>query len=61
MLIQAASDHDVVVCNVKAYGTQSVSQYVNVDVDGNQVKYRNDIKAGRWSESPMFCLRLSNY
>ena len=56
---QAALDHGVVVCNVKAYGTPSVSQHtlmLMLMVATQAERYRNDVKAGRWSESPMFCL-----
>ena len=56
---QAAADHGVVVCNVTAYGTPSVSQHtlmLMLMVATQAERYRNDVKAGRWSESPMFCL-----
>lgn len=56
---QAASDHGVVVCNVTAYGTPSVSQHtlmLMLMVATQAERYRNNVKAGRWSESPMFCL-----
>ena len=56
---QAAADHGVVVCNVTAYGTRSVSQHalmLMLMIATQAERYRNDVKAGRWSESPMFCL-----
>ena len=55
----AALDHGVVVCNVTAYGTPSVSQHtlmLMLMVATQAERYRNDVKGGRWSESPMFCL-----
>ena len=55
----AAQDHGVVVCNVAAYGTSSVSQHtlmLMLMVATQAERYRNDVKAGLWSDSPMFCL-----
>ena len=55
----AAKDHGVVVCNVTAYGTPSVSQHtlmLMLMVATQAERYRHDVQAGRWSESPMFCL-----
>ncbi|MDA8581177.1 glycerate dehydrogenase, partial [Litoricolaceae bacterium] len=55
----AAKDHGVVVCNVTAYGTPSVSQHtlmLMLMVATQAERYRVDVQAGRWSESPMFCL-----
>ena len=55
----AASDHGVVVCNVAAYGTPSVSQHtllLMLMVATQVERYRDDVRQGRWSESPMFCL-----
>ena len=55
----AAQDHSVVVCNVAAYGTSSVSQHtlmLMLMVATQAERYRDAVKIGRWSESPMFCL-----
>ena len=55
----AAADHGVVVCNVAGYGTPSVSQHtlmLMLMVATQAVRYRDDVKAGRWADSPMFCL-----
>lgn len=55
----AAAEHGVVVCNVTGYGTPSVSQHtlmLMLMVATQAARYRDDVKAGRWSESPMFCL-----
>jgi glycerate dehydrogenase len=55
----AAQDHGVVVCNVAAYGTSSVSQHtlmLMLMVATQAERYRDAVKIGRWSESPMFCL-----
>ncbi len=55
----AAQDHGVVVCNVTAYGTHSVSQHtlmLMLMVATQVERYRNDVKDGLWSKSPMFCL-----
>jgi glycerate dehydrogenase len=56
---QAAVDHGVVVCNVAAYGTSSVSQHtlmLMLMVATQAERYRNDVRASRWSKSSMFCL-----
>ena len=56
---RAAVDHGVVVCNVAAYGTSSVSQHtlmLMLMVATQAERYRNDVKASRWSKSSMFCL-----
>ena len=55
----AAQDHGVVVCNVAAYGTSSVSQHtlmLMLMVATQAEQYRSAVKIGRWSASPMFCL-----
>ena len=55
----AAQDHGVVVCNVAAYGTSSVSQHtlmLMLMVATQAERYRDAVKIGRWSASPMFCL-----
>ena len=56
---QAAVDHGVVVCNVTAYGTSSVSQHtlmLMLMIATQAERYRNAVKASRWSTSSMFCL-----
>ena len=56
---QAAVDHGVVVCNVAAYGTSSVSQHtlmLMLMIATQAERYRNDVRASRWSKSSMFCL-----
>jgi len=55
----AAAEHGVVVCNVAAYGTPSVSQHtlmLMLMVATQVERYRDDVRAGLWSKSPMFCL-----
>lgn len=55
----AAAEHGVVVCNVAAYGTPSVSQHtlmLMLMVATQVERYRDDVRAGQWSQSPMFCL-----
>ena len=55
----AAQDYGVVVCNVAAYGTSSVSQHtlmLMLMVATQAERYRDAVKIGRWSASPMFCL-----
>lgn len=55
----AAAEHGVVVCNVAAYGTPSVSQHtlmLMLMVATQVERYRDDVRAGKWSQSPMFCL-----
>lgn len=56
---EAAIEHGVVVCNVTAYGTSSVSQHtlmLMLMVATQAERYRDDVKRGIWSKSPMFCL-----
>lgn len=55
----AAAEHGVVVCNVTAYGTPSVSQHtlmLMLMVATQVERYRDRVRAGDWSKSPMFCL-----
>ena len=56
---QAAVDHGVVVCNVTAYGTSSVSQHtlmLMLMIATQAERYRDAVKASSWSASSMFCL-----
>ena len=55
----AATAAGVVVCNVTAYGTPTVAQHtllLMLLLATQAARYQADVRAGRWSQSPMFCL-----
>lgn len=57
--LQAAGASGVAVANVRAYGTPSVAQHtlmLMLNLATACEHYRNDVKAGRWSQSDTFCL-----
>lgn len=56
---QAASDHGVMVCNVRDYAAASVSQHVfllMLSLSCNFLSYQQDIKNGKWQKQGQFCL-----
>ncbi len=56
--LAAASDRNIVVCNVRAYATPSVVQHVfmvMLNLLGRYNEYQQLVKAGGWSRSPHFC------
>lgn len=56
--LKAAAEHDISVCNVRAYGTPSVVQHVFTlltALNTSLVEYRQDILAGRWQKHDQFC------
>ena len=57
--LQAASQHGVVVCNVRDYAAASLAQHVMALLLGLATRwheYAADVREGEWSRSPMFCL-----
>jgi glycerate dehydrogenase len=57
--LQAASAHGISVCNCVDYGSSSVAQHVftlMLALATNLPAYQNDVAAGRWQQSPFFCL-----
>jgi len=56
--LEAARRHGVVVCNVSGYATATVAQHTLALMLGLATgwhRYDADARAGRWSESSMFC------
>ncbi|MFB6260688.1 MAG: NAD(P)-dependent oxidoreductase, partial [Thiohalorhabdaceae bacterium] len=57
--LEAARAHGVAVANVVGYATPSVTQHVFgllLALTTHLPEYREAVRAGRWSESPHFCL-----
>jgi glycerate dehydrogenase len=57
--LAAASDHDIVVCNVRDYAAASVSQHVFLlilSLIRHFMEYQHDIKKGLWQAQDQFCL-----
>jgi len=55
----AATDHNITVCNVKDYAAASVSQHVFLLIlalTGNFLSYQKDISKGKWQAQDQFCL-----
>ncbi|SDK98520.1 glycerate dehydrogenase [Modicisalibacter muralis] len=55
----AAERHGIYVKNVNAYGTASVAQHtmmLMLALANRLPLYQRDVAAGRWDESPIFCL-----
>ena len=56
---QAAKAHGVTVMNVTNYGRSTVAQHTMaliLALATRLVDYHKDVRAGRWEQSPMFCL-----
>lgn len=56
---QAAQDHGVAVMNVTNYGRSTVAQHtlaLILALATRLLDYDRDVRAGRWGQSPMFCL-----
>lgn len=54
----AAKAADVAVCNVKAYGNESVAEHafmLMITLMRNLPAYQRDVSAGLWKNSPFFC------
>ncbi|OZB20297.1 MAG: glycerate dehydrogenase [Marinobacter sp. 34-60-7] len=57
--LQAAKDHGIQVMNVTNYGRSTVAQHtlaLILALATRLVDYDRDVRAGRWGQSPMFCL-----
>ncbi len=57
--MQAARDHDVLVCNVRAYATSSVTQHAFAMILALSTSlglYRRAVLRGEWQQSPHFCM-----
>lgn len=57
--VAAAAERGIVVCNARNYATDSVVQHVFallLTLVTRMDAYRDDVRAGRWSESDQFCL-----
>lgn len=57
--LEAAHRHGVTVCNVRGYATPAVVQHVFALVLALTTRlfdYQRDVAAGRWQDSPYFCL-----
>jgi glycerate dehydrogenase len=56
--LDAARARGVAVSNVRDYSTDSVVQHtlsLMLALAGNLASYRDDVRQGRWQESPFFC------
>jgi glycerate dehydrogenase len=57
--LRAARRQGVVVCNCQGYGTPAVAQHtlmLLLALATSLPDYQRDIQAGRWQQSPLFCL-----
>ena len=57
--LAGAGQHDVAVCNIRGYCTQSVAEHVFgmlLMLTHNLGRYSADIRAGEWQRSPDFCM-----
>lgn len=57
--LAAAQARGIVVCNCQGYGTPSVAQHtlmLLLALATSLADYQKDIRAGRWQQSPIFCL-----
>lgn len=57
--LDAAAEHGVAVVNCRDYCTESLAQHVLMLILAllrSLPQYRDDVAAGAWSRSPMFCL-----
>lgn len=56
--LDAARAHDVAVCNVRAYGNESVAEHafmLMLALMRNLPAYQRDVAAGVWQNAPFFC------
>lgn len=57
--LAAAAQHDVAVCNIKAYCTQSVVEHVFaviLNLSHNISRYNKSVRAGNWQKAADFCM-----
>lgn len=56
--LEAAGSHGVAVCNVRAYGNDSVAEHafmLMLALMRNLPAYQRDVAAGIWEKAPFFC------
>ena len=56
--IEAAKKKGIPVCNIPTYGTDAVAQFafaMLLDIANHVAHHANEVKKGRWTESPDFC------
>lgn len=52
-------EHNIAVCNVRHYSSQSVAEHVlmlMLNLQRNCATYQAEVKAGHWQQAPTFCL-----
>ncbi|MAD91900.1 MAG: glycerate dehydrogenase [Gammaproteobacteria bacterium] len=57
--LEAAKNHGVAVCNIRAYCTQSIAEHVFaclLNFTRNLQNYNTAVRAGHWEKSENFCL-----
>jgi glycerate dehydrogenase len=57
--LEAAAEHDIMVCNARDYGTGSVTQHtitLILNLLSSQAAYRDRVLKGDWSRAQQFCL-----
>lgn len=57
--LQAAKEHGITVCNIVRYGAAMVAQHtlmLMLALSTRLLDYVDDVKKGRWEQSPFFCL-----
>jgi glycerate dehydrogenase len=57
--LQAAKKHGITVCNITRYGAATVAQHtltLMLALSTRLLAYVDDVKAGKWEQSPFFCL-----
>lgn len=57
--LQAAKQHGITVCNIVRYGAATVAQHtlmLMLALSTRVLDYVDDVKKGRWEQSPFFCL-----
>ena len=55
---EAAKRKGIPVCNIPTYGTDAVAQFafaMLLDIANHVAHHANEVKKGRWTESPDFC------
>ena len=56
--VEAAKQNDTAVCNIRAYGNESVAEHafmMMITLMRNLPAYQRDVAAGLWENSPFFC------
>ena len=56
--VEAAKQNGTVVCNIRAYGNESVAEHafmMMITLMRNLPAYQRDVAAGLWENSPFFC------